>query len=82
VGALTKTIDCVFLGYAFNSVGYIFLLINSRVSDMNAGTIMESKDVVFFESEFPMKKLLTLLAMNLLYLRSMNWQYMLILKPI
>jgi hypothetical protein len=26
-----KTIDCVFLGYAIHSVGYRFLIINSRV---------------------------------------------------
>jgi len=50
-----KTIDCVFLGYAIHSVGYGFLIINSGVPDMHAGTIMESKDATFFESEFSMK---------------------------
>jgi hypothetical protein len=27
-----KTVDCVFLGYAFHNIGYMFLIINSRVS--------------------------------------------------
>ena len=50
-----KTIDCVFLGYAIDSVGYRFLIINSSVPDMIVGTIMESRDATFFESEFPIK---------------------------
>jgi hypothetical protein len=50
-----KTIDCVFLGYAFHSVGYRFLIINSGVPDMLVGTIIESRDATFFENEFPMK---------------------------
>ena len=50
-----KTVDCIFLGYAIHSVGYIFLIINSKVPDMYEGTIMESRDATFFEDEFPMK---------------------------
>jgi len=50
-----KTVDCVFLGYAIHSVGYRFLIINSSVSDVIVGTIMESRDTTFFENEFPMK---------------------------
>jgi transposase InsO family protein len=50
-----KTIDCVFLGYAFHNIGYRFLILNSGVSDMLVGTIMESRDATFFEDEFPMK---------------------------
>jgi hypothetical protein len=50
-----KTIDCVFLGYSFHSVGYRFLIINSRIPDMHVGTIIESKDATFFENEFLMK---------------------------
>ena len=50
-----KTVDYVFLGYVIHSVGYRFLIINSGVSDMIVGTIMESRDVTFFESEFLMK---------------------------
>jgi hypothetical protein len=43
-----KTIDCVFLGYAFHSVGYIFLIVKSEVFDMHVGTIMESRDAILF----------------------------------
>jgi hypothetical protein len=43
-----KTIDCVFLGYAIHSVEYRFLIINSRVSDMLVGTIMKSRDAIYF----------------------------------
>jgi hypothetical protein len=50
-----KTVDCVFLGYAIHSVGYRFLIINSEVSDMHVDTMMESRDAIFFENEFPMK---------------------------
>jgi hypothetical protein len=50
-----KTVDCVFLGYAFHSIGYRLLIINSGVSNMLVGTIMESRDATFFEDEFPMK---------------------------
>ena len=52
-----KTIDCVFLGYAIQNVGYRFLIINSRVPDMLVGSIIESRDATFFESEFPMKNI-------------------------
>jgi transposase InsO family protein len=47
-----KTIDCVFLGYAFHSVGYMFLIINSGVLDMLVGTIIESRDATFFRTSF------------------------------
>jgi hypothetical protein len=50
-----KTIDCVFLGYAFHNIRYRFLIIKSGVLDMLVGTIMESRDATFFEDEFPMK---------------------------
>jgi hypothetical protein len=42
-----KTVDCVFLGYAFYIVGYRFLIINSRVPDMLVGTIIESRCYIF-----------------------------------
>jgi hypothetical protein len=51
----SKTVDCVFLGYAIHSVGFRFLIRNYGVPDMHVGTIMESRDATFFESEFPMK---------------------------
>src|SRR3954464_11140031 len=50
-----KTIDCVFLGYAFHSIGYSFLIVKSEVPDIHVGTIMESTDATFFEDIFPMK---------------------------
>ena len=51
----SKTVDCVFLGYAFHSIGYRFLIVKSDVPDMHVGTIMESNDATFFEDIFPMK---------------------------
>ena len=50
-----KTVDCIFVDYAIHSVGYIFLIIKSRVTDMHVGTILESRDATFFETEFSMK---------------------------
>src|SRR3954462_4648347 len=50
-----KTIDCVFLGYAFHSIGYRFFIVKSEVSDLHVGTIMESNDATLFEDIFPMK---------------------------
>ena len=43
-----KTIDCVFLGYAIQNVGYRFLIINSEVPNMHVGTIIKSIDATFF----------------------------------
>jgi hypothetical protein len=47
-----QTVDCVFLGYAFHSVGYRFLIIKSEVPDMHVGTIMESRDATFLKRNF------------------------------
>ena len=49
----SKTVDCVFLGYAIHIMGYRFLIINSGVPDVVVGTIMESRDVTFFRVNFP-----------------------------
>jgi transposase InsO family protein len=43
-----KIVDCIFIDYAFHSIGYIFLIIKSRVPDMHVGTIMDSRDATFF----------------------------------
>ena len=51
--------DCVFLGYAFHSIGYRFSVVKSEVPDMHVGTIMESNDATFFEDIFPMKDMAT-----------------------
>jgi hypothetical protein len=50
-----KTIDCVFLGYAHNSAAYRFLVVHSETSEITVNVIMESQDVTFFESIFPMR---------------------------
>ena len=50
-----KTVDCIFLGYAIHSIAYKFLIVKSGVPDMYVGTIMESRDVIFFENIFPMR---------------------------
>lgn len=42
-----KTVDHV--GYAKHSVGYIFLVVKSEVTNVKVGTIMESKDGTLFE---------------------------------
>jgi hypothetical protein len=52
-----KTVDCVFLGYAHNSIAYRFLVVKSEVSDMHVYTIFESRDATFFENIFPMKNM-------------------------
>jgi hypothetical protein len=52
VKAWTKTVGCVFFGYAIHSVCYRFLKINSGGPDMVVGTIMESRDVIFFRVNF------------------------------
>ena len=57
--AWTKAVDCVFLGYAFHSIGYRFLVVKSEVPHMHVVTIMESNDATFFEDIFPMKDMAT-----------------------
>jgi hypothetical protein len=47
-----KTVDCIFIGYAFDNLGYRFLIIKSRVPDMHVGTIMDSRDATFFRISF------------------------------
>uniref|UniRef100_R7WFI8 Anthranilate N-benzoyltransferase protein 1 n=1 Tax=Aegilops tauschii TaxID=37682 RepID=R7WFI8_AEGTA len=50
-----KTVDCVNLGYAMNSVGYRFLVVKFEVPDIKVGTIMKSEDATFYGDIFPMK---------------------------
>ncbi|WVZ85747.1 hypothetical protein U9M48_032635 [Paspalum notatum var. saurae] len=50
-----KTVDCIFLGYAHQSIAYRFLVVKSDVPDMYVDTIMESRDATFFENIFSMK---------------------------
>ena len=48
-----KTVDCVFVGYFIHNTTYRFLVVNSEVSEISNGIIMESRDVTFFENLFP-----------------------------
>ena len=54
-----KTVDCVFVGYSMHSTTYRFLVVNSEVSEISNGTIMESRDATFFENIFPLKNKLS-----------------------
>jgi hypothetical protein len=51
----SKTVDCVFQGYAHNSIAYRFLVVKSEVYDMHVDTIFESRDATIFENIFLMK---------------------------
>ena len=51
--AWTKTVDCVFLGYAQNNTAYRFLVVKSDSPDVSVYTIMESRDASFFEEVYP-----------------------------
>jgi hypothetical protein len=48
----SKIVDCVFLEYAHQSIGYRFLVVKSEVPDMHVDTIMESHDATFFRTYF------------------------------
>ena len=47
-----KTMDCIFIGYALNSSAYRFLVHKSEIPDIHVNTIIEFRDVVFFEDIF------------------------------
>ena len=47
--------DCVFIGYAYNSNAYQFLIHKFDIPDMNVNTIIESRKTVFFEEIFHYK---------------------------
>ena len=51
----SKTVDCVFLGYAHNNIAYRFLVVKSEVPDVHVDSLLESRDVTFFENIFPLK---------------------------
>ena len=51
----SKSIDCVFISYAHNNSAYRFLIHKSNVPDINVNTIIESRNVVYFEEIFPYK---------------------------
>ena len=47
--------NCVFIGYVQNSSPYRFLVYKSKNSNMYENTIVESRNVYFFENVFPYK---------------------------
>jgi len=53
----SKTSDCLFLGCAGHSAAYRFLVLNSEIIECN--TIVETKNVEFFEHIFPLKVIST-----------------------
>ena len=57
----TKTVDCVFIGYAQRSIAYIFLVVKYEVPDMHVDSIMESRDAIFFRIYFQWKICIALL---------------------
>ena len=50
-----KTVDCVFIGYAYNSSAYRFLIHKSDIPDMHMNTIIEYRNALFFEEMFSYK---------------------------
>lgn len=51
-----KTVDATFIGYAQNSNAYRLLVHRGEVSSIPKNTILESRNVTFFEDIIPMKK--------------------------
>ena len=51
----SKSVDCVFIGYAHNSSAYRFLIHKSDIPYMNVNTIIELRNAIIFEEIFPYK---------------------------
>jgi hypothetical protein len=53
--------DCVFIGYAYNSSAYRFLVYKSSIENIHPNTIMELRNATFFKDVFSLtqKKLFT-----------------------
>ena len=47
-----KTMDWVFIGYALNRSAYRFLVYKSKIPDINANMIIESRDIMFSKTSF------------------------------
>ena len=50
-----KTIDCIFISYAHNSIVYRFLVHKSNILNFHRNTIIESMNASFFEDAFSCK---------------------------
>ena len=48
-----KSIDSIFIGYAYKSTAYRFLVHESNILDIHKNIIMESRNASFFEDVFP-----------------------------
>ena len=48
-----KTVDCIFIDYAQNNSVYRFLVHEFKVPDVHKNTIIESRNISFFEHVFP-----------------------------
>ena len=48
-----KSVDCIFIGYAKNSNAYRFIVHESKNPDIQKNSVMESRNVSFFENIFP-----------------------------
>jgi hypothetical protein len=48
----SKTVDCIFLGYAHHSIAYRFLVVKSEVPNMHINSLLESRDATFLRIFF------------------------------
>lgn len=56
MGVGPKTVDCIYIGHAENSVAYRFLVHKSGNADVKVNTIIESNVTEFYEDLFPYKE--------------------------
>ena len=47
-----KTVDCIFIGYLPHNTAYWFLVHDSKIPKIQKNTILESRNVSFFETTF------------------------------
>nr|GEV48932.1 zinc finger, CCHC-type [Tanacetum cinerariifolium] len=48
----SKSVDCIFIGYAKNNSAYRFIVHDSKNPDIQMNTVMESRNASFFENIF------------------------------
>lgn len=51
----SKTLNCIFIGYAYNSSAYQFIVYESQILDIHKKTIIESRNASLFEHVFLLK---------------------------
>ena len=56
---VSRTCDCVYIGYAYNSKSYRFLVIKRYILELYI--IIKSENSIFFEHVFPLKNMENLL---------------------